>query len=352
MKLTAAIRRQQRTVLYARREAIVNRWHRALLASVVAPRSAATVRQQLGEVTDRAIALLLADRIDHHAAQDLGAALVELGFHEPVALGVTQQVLGSALVDDLPAEQRAALHPRLLTLLSEVAVGFTEEVQEALLTTQDQSRRALLTEQQQVREALRVAEYRLRTVLDHVPLILFACDRAGVMTLAEGRGLVALERRPDDLVGRSVWIGGEVPQVLDNLRRALAGEAFTARLTVRGVVFEIRYEPVRDEGGAVVGVLGVALDITDRVRAEATARRYEVGLTAREHALLPLLAEERLTNVQIAAKLHVSPRTLKSHIHHIGHKLGVTGRAAIVAKAGAQGLVLPAPAAPPRHRHP
>lgn len=63
-------------------------------------------------------------------------------------------------MDGLPAEQRAALHPRLLTLLGAVAVGFTAQVQETLLTTQDQSRRALRTEQQQVREALRVAEHR------------------------------------------------------------------------------------------------------------------------------------------------------------------------------------------------
>jgi ATP/maltotriose-dependent transcriptional regulator MalT len=57
------------------------------------------------------------------------------------------------------------------------------------------------------------------------------------------------------------------------------------------------------------------------------APRYPAGLTAREAEVLRLLAEG-LTDVQIAEKLVLSPRTVHAHISTIYSKLGVTSRSA------------------------
>ena len=54
---------------------------------------------------------------------------------------------------------------------------------------------------------------------------------------------------------------------------------------------------------------------------------YPAGLTAREVEVLRLLAGG-LTDVQVAEKLVLSPRTVHSHISSIYSKLGVSSRSA------------------------
>jgi DNA-binding NarL/FixJ family response regulator len=54
---------------------------------------------------------------------------------------------------------------------------------------------------------------------------------------------------------------------------------------------------------------------------------YPMGVTAREVDVLRLVAEG-LTDVQVAEKLVLSPRTISSHLRSIYNKLGVNSRAA------------------------
>lgn len=70
-------------------------------------------------------------------------------------------------------------------------------------------------------------------------------------------------------------------------------------------------------------------------------QRLECGLTERELALLPLLANEALTYAAIAADQNVRPETIKTHARHLGAKLGVSGRHRIVAAARRRGLLPP-----------
>lgn len=60
-----------------------------------------------------------------------------------------------------------------------------------------------------------------------------------------------------------------------------------------------------------------------------------VSLTATERAVLALVAEG-LTNQAIGRRLTVSPRTVAKHLENIYRKLGVTNRAAAVAREAAQ----------------
>lgn len=133
-----------------------------------------------------------------------------------------------------------------------------------------------VTEKKQAREALRKAEKRLRTVVGSASLILFATDKNGIFTLSEGEGLKSLSLEPGQLVGQSVFeIYADTPQVIENIRRALKGESFTASVTVGELVFDVRYSPLTDERDNVLGVIGVATDITDSRRAEVSIRESE-----------------------------------------------------------------------------
>ena len=128
------------------------------------------------------------------------------------------------------------------------------------------------TEQQRTEHALRRIEQRLRTVMAGAPILLFAVDASGVFTLSEGQALEALGEAPGEAAGRSIFeMRRDSASVLKNIRRALAGETFTATDEIGSMVLETRYSPIR-EAGSVAGVIGVSYDVTDRVRATEQLR--------------------------------------------------------------------------------
>ena len=96
-----------------------------------------------------------------------------------------------------------------------------------------------VTERKRMEAALHTSE-EIRTVAANMPVILFALDRAGVFTLSEGRGLGALGLKPGEVVGRSVFeVYRGVPEILNAVHRALAGESSSCTLQVAGIALEI-----------------------------------------------------------------------------------------------------------------
>lgn len=100
--------------------------------------------------------------------------------------------------------------------------------------------------------------------------------------------------------------------------------------------------------GVVVLVLGVLArgfeswqsnehTIRDEVR--DTVMRMRFGLTERERQVLILLPKQNLAYEDIGRELSISSGTVKSHVRHIGEKLGVRGRHAVVSEAYRHGLL-------------
>jgi len=114
-------------------------------------------------------------------------------------------------------------------------------------------------------------------VLAHnLPIVVFAMDRNGIFTLSDGKGLEALKLRPGEVVGQSVFdVYREFPHVLDSVRRALAGDTFSQSVSVGELVFECWYSPTRDESGAITGINGIAIDMTERLSAQRRLRESE-----------------------------------------------------------------------------
>ncbi len=111
---------------------------------------------------------------------------------------------------------------------------------------------------------------RIQLILDNAPIMLYALDQDGVFTLSEGSGLATLGLRPGQVVGQSAFdLFADVPTSLEPIRRALGGLAARTTVVGRGWVFDSTHYPVRDAGGRVSGVVGVALDVTAREGAQA-----------------------------------------------------------------------------------
>lgn len=120
--------------------------------------------------------------------------------------------------------------------------------------------------------AVRQTGRRLRAVMSSLPVLLIAYDTEGICTTADGRGLSTFGVRPEDLEGRPIaeLIGG-LDRMLDAARRALDGLVTTATVEVGTRVLDTYHTPLH-ENGVLVGGLAVAVDITERHRAEREER--------------------------------------------------------------------------------
>jgi len=146
----------------------------------------------------------------------------------------------------------------------------------------------------QQRSALAESRRQLRMLVGNAPVILIALERDGVVKMAEGRDLVALGHTAQRMLGRSFFeLYADEPALLQQLRRALAGEEHTAQAKVRDVVLETRWMPLRDAAGAVESVIVVANDITERHRAE-TALKHQALHDALTDLPNRTLLDERL----------------------------------------------------------
>lgn len=133
-----------------------------------------------------------------------------------------------------------------------------------------------ITARKQAEEDLRERELRLRTLLESVPVTLWAVNRQGVFTFVRGRNSNPLGSAYSSLVGQSVFeVYRDAPQLLENMRRALAGQELLRTIEVGGAAFEVHHTLLRDQQGAVDGVIGVSINVTERKRMEEALRASE-----------------------------------------------------------------------------
>src|SRR3954471_3745558 len=113
---------------------------------------------------------------------------------------------------------------------------------------------------------LRTSRERLAFLVASLPALVWAIDRNGYVTFADGRGVEGVGLTPARLIGRTFFeVYRDAPDMLANTRRVLDGETFTARATVDSFEVETSHSPVRGDSGVVIGALGVSVDVTGRL---------------------------------------------------------------------------------------
>jgi PAS domain S-box-containing protein len=132
-----------------------------------------------------------------------------------------------------------------------------------------------ITERKMAEFALMDSEKRLRSVISNLPVILFSLDRNGVFTMSEGRGLEGLGLQPGQVVGRNVTeVYGDNAIIISDIQQVMQGEQLASISEVEGKQFQTWYSPMLDVHGKVQQVIGVAVDISERVRTQRELDRH------------------------------------------------------------------------------
>ena len=94
-----------------------------------------------------------------------------------------------------------------------------------------------------------------------------------------GSGLKTLGLKPNQVVGMSVEeVYRDNSPILDSTRRALAGEELRLTYNVGERYYDAYYIPSRSPSGQVTGAIGVALDVTARIKAETMRERLSTAV--------------------------------------------------------------------------
>jgi diguanylate cyclase (GGDEF)-like protein/PAS domain S-box-containing protein len=176
-------------------------------------------------------------------------------------------------------------------------------------------------------------ERRLRLLLTQVPAVVWTVDLDMRITSLAGGGLSDQGLTPEQLIGAdyNALVGESRPKQLctDALRRALQGETsrYETRRNERWLQNDV--EPLRDAQGAVIGAIGVMLDVTEvRESAERFAQlaRQDV-LTALPNRLaleerLPELLSAAVEQDDSVAVLFIDVDRFKTINDTLGHRVG------------------------------
>lgn len=129
-----------------------------------------------------------------------------------------------------------------------------------------------VTDRVEREQELEARTERLQTLVDNVPVVLFALDPDGTVTLAEGHGLKRIDTVPADLVGESICdIFDDYPTVRMDLRAALEGYPIHTHSQIDGRAFEAWCRPITTDRTTESGDVGSETERGDAADGNATS---------------------------------------------------------------------------------
>jgi diguanylate cyclase (GGDEF)-like protein/PAS domain S-box-containing protein len=185
---------------------------------------------------------------------------------------------------------------------------------------------------------------RVAAIVDQVPAAIWTTDRELRITSRSGIGRASSNVLPERVAGVSLIDQGErravTAESIAAHRRALGGDTVSYQIRTADRWYDADVNPLRNDDGSIVGVIGLAIDVTDRERALEEARRSRleledffesapVGISwtspdgtilRANHAELEMLgyAREDYVGRNISA-VHVNPEVITEILQRLAH---------------------------------
>ena len=189
-------------------------------------------------------------------------------------------------------------------------------------------------------------------MLERLDLAVIATDADGVVTTWNPRAEILYGYSREEAIGRHVnelTVPAESRRTAEAILAALQrgepwqGSFQLCRKDGSQLTAFVKDAPILDDSGALIGVVGVSIEMGDPELADAVRAVAVVGqgggrprrtrtLSPREREVLGLLARG-LTGEQIAERLVLSPETIRTHIRNAREKLGASTRVEAVTMA-------------------
>jgi PAS domain S-box-containing protein len=126
------------------------------------------------------------------------------------------------------------------------------------------------------------AEVQLSQILRNAPLAVWQIRADGEITLSDGAALADVGMVPGEIVGKNFFeVFAHLPDVVASAKQALAGVEQHGIGHFKQRTFQSSYRTIRDQNGNVAFALGLAVDITERIKAEADLQQAHVELEQR-----------------------------------------------------------------------
>lgn len=161
--------------------------------------------------------------------------------------------------------------------------------------------------------SIQTSEARMRAIVETAPLLIWVVNQNEHLTFLEGRAIEKLKLQPAKMLGQPVAAWSEQIGIEASLlRQAFGGMEATSQVDIGEMVFNTAYRPLRAEHGAVIGVVGVAIDVTGAVRAEK-ALKEKTNEAKR--------VQDLLQNVDNALQRSASPEEIQSYVNEARKEL-------------------------------
>lgn len=152
-------------------------------------------------------------------------------------------------------------------------------------------RQTVLLREREQKAQLEYLNHLRQQVLEHAPVIVFACDAQGNLELSEGAATRYIRSEHDaPPPTRNLFeMMADSPEICNDLRRALQGEPLITEREWKGRYYRTYYSHLYDEQGNLKTLVGVALDQTEHMQLLHQVQEREQYLNSLLSALPDLL---------------------------------------------------------------